>query len=87
MLRIHFTYTSSEICPSVYFLLFFRLTGAYLYESYFDSDAQKQGMLLNCLPEDAEIEKRQVYDAYDLELYYIANNEEYEKYEIGRAHV
>lgn len=80
MLRIHFTYTSSEICPSVYFLLFFRLTGAYLYESYFDSDAQKQGMLLNCLPEDAEIEKRQVYDAYDLELYYIANNEEYEKY-------
>ena len=37
-------------------------------------------MLLNCLPEDAEIEKRQAYDAYDLELYYIANNEEYEKY-------
>lgn len=80
MLQICFTYTSSEVCPSVYLLLFFRMTGIYMYERYFDSDIEKQELLLDCLSTRADGSRESAHADYDLELFYITNSEELEKY-------
>lgn len=80
MLHICFTYTSSEVCPSVYLLLFFRMTGVYMYECFFDSDAKMQKLLLDCLSARADDSQELEHVEYDLELFYIANDGELEKY-------
>lgn len=81
MHKIRFTYTSTEIEPSVFLLLFFRMVGIYVYERFFDSTEDDQRELLQVLDED-DSRGRVVWDDFDLDLYYVQNCEE-----IARARI
>ena len=80
MQKIRFTYTSSEIRPSVLLLLFFRMTGIYVYERFFDFDKSKKKSLLKPLMNNEDVKPIQEYAEFDLDLYYVVNATEYEMY-------
>lgn len=75
MHKIRFTYTSTEIEPSVFLLLFFRMVGIYVYERFFDSTEAEQRELLQVLDED-NVRDRVIGDDFDLDLYYVQSHEE-----------
>ena len=80
MQKIRFTYTSSEIQPSVFLLLFFRMTGIYVYERFFDFDKSKKKSLLKPLMNNEDVKLIQEYAEFDLDLHYVVNATEYEMY-------
>lgn len=81
MQRIRFTYKSSEVCPSVFLLLYFRMTGIYVYERFFDSGREKADRLLNRLPEVEGINRIKPYENFDLELFCVSDKEDYQLYQ------
>lgn len=75
MRKIRFTYTSTEIEPSVFLLLFFRMVGIYVYERFLDSTDEDQRELLQVLDEGSA-RNRVVWDDFDLDLYYVQSHKE-----------
>lgn len=75
MRKIRFTYTSTEIEPSVFLLLFFRMVGIYVYERFLDSTDDDQRELLQVLDE-GNARNRVVWDDFDLDLYYVQSHKE-----------
>lgn len=75
MHKIRFTYTSTEIEPSVFLLLFFRMVGIYVYERFFDSTVDDQRELLQVLSEK-DSRGQTVWDDFDLDLYYVQSCKE-----------
>ena len=80
MQKIRFTYKSSEVRPSVFLLLYFRMTGIYVYERYFDSPKENRVYLLHCLPEGKETTLLDSGDDYDLDLFFVADKEDWHSY-------
>lgn len=80
MQRIRFTYKSSKMWPSVFLLLYFRMTGIYVYERFFDSGQEKKNCLLSCLPGGNESGMPDSDDDFDLDLFFVADRTDWEEY-------
>ena len=78
MQKIRFTYKSSEVQPSVFLLLYFRMTGIYVYERFFDFGLEGRERLLRVLPE--ENRKSDLGDDFDLDLFIVSDRADWEAY-------
>ena len=80
MQRIRLTYKSSEVTPSVYLLLYFRMTGIYVYERFFDADRSKSEKMRSLLSRNEDINISEPRDGFDLDIYCIADANDYKMY-------
>ena len=70
---INFTYRSTEVQPSVFLLLFFRICGIYVYEHYLDGDIRIE----NCFERMENINKDLKQDIItDISIYLISNEDD-----------
>lgn len=81
MQRIRFTYKSSAVHPSVFLLLFFRMAGIYVFERFFDSDRERESRLLHRLPQTSGGMLLNLDYDFDLELFYVVDEEDWRQYE------
>lgn len=77
---IRLTYQGTEIEPSVYLLLFFRLVGIYVYERFWGTkNIQTEGLKA---PDGEEIQRSPAFSAYDCELFILQSESNLQEYGI-----
>lgn len=77
---IRLTYQDTEIEPSVYLLLFFRLAGIYVYERFWGAkNIQTEGLKVS---DEDEIHRSSVFSSYDCDIFILENEDNLREYEM-----
>lgn len=77
MQRIEITYRSTNIEPTLFLILFFRLIGIYVSEKFFDYGVNEELLMLNKFPEIRELYRENEglnLSAPDRHFFVIENN-------------
>ena len=77
MQRIEITYRSTNIEPTLFLILFFRLIGIYVSEKFFDYGVNEELLILNKFPEIRELYRENEglnLSAPDRQFFVIENN-------------
>ncbi len=80
---IRLTYQDTEIEPSVYLLLFFRLAGIYVYERFWGAkNIQTEGLKVS---DEDEIHRSSAFCSYDCDIFILENEDNLREYEMRFA--
>lgn len=77
---IRFTYDSVQVEISIFVLLYFRMNGIYVFERFFNFEDSVRNRMIAALPELKKSKAPEQYDEYDMELYLLTKEEEYQAF-------